>query len=109
MKRFDAIDNVLNKYKNNLKKLNLTPFDLAELYYDFKQYDKATEYIKQMVEPDIFNYKIQMLKSMEKYEDAIELIISDKNCEKELLINDILNKRPDLKPKYDELIKKSGK
>ncbi len=106
MKRFDAIDNVLSKYKNNLKKLNLTPFDLAEIYYDFKKYDKATEYIKQIVEPDFFNYKIEMLKSMEKYEDAVELIFSDKTCDKETLINDILIKRPDLKPKCDELFKK---
>ena len=108
MKRFDAIKNVLNSNKNNLKKLNLTPLDLAEIYYDYNKSDEATEYIKQIVEPDAFNYKIEMLKNMEKYEDALELIISDKSCEKEPLINDILNKRPDLKPKCDELYKKYG-
>ena len=37
MNRFDAIDNVLKG--NTLKKLNLTPLNLAELYVDYKKYD----------------------------------------------------------------------
>ena len=47
---------------------------------------------------------------MEKYEEAIEMIISDKDCDKkEILVNDILNKRPDLRTKCDELFKQYGK
>ena len=107
MNRFDAIDNVLEKNKNNLKKLNLLPYDLAELFYDFKDYDKATKYIKQIIEPEVFNYKIEMLKKMGKYEDAVEIIIADETCENKIeLVNEILNKRPDLKPKCDVLFQK---
>ena len=107
MNRFDAIDNVLEKNKNNLKKLNLLPYDLAELFYDFQDYDKATKYIKQIIEPEVFNYKIEMLKKMGKYEDAVEIIIADETCENKIeLVNEILNKRPDLKPKCDVLFQK---
>ncbi len=107
--QFEEINKILEKNNNNLKKLNLTPYNLAQLYYDFKQYDEATKYIKQMIEPDYFTYKIELLKMMEKYDEAVEIIISDKDCDrKEDLINDIISKRPDLKPKCDELFKKFG-
>ena len=107
MNRFDAIDNVLKG--NTLKKLNLTPLNLAELYVDYKKYDKAVEYIKQITESDYFDYKIEMLKYMEKYSDALECIISDKDCDrKDMLVNDILAKKPDLKTRADELFAKYG-
>ena len=107
MNRFDAIDNVLKG--NTLKKLNLTPLNLAELYVDYKKYDKAVEYIKQITESDYFDYKIEMLKYMEKYADALECIISDKDCDrKDMLVNDILAKKPDLRSKADELFAKFG-
>ena len=101
--RFDEIDEILNLVKGNLKKLNITPFNLAQLYYDFKNFDKATEYIKEIIDPDYFTFKI------EKYDEAIEIIISDKDCDrKEDLVNDILIKRPDLRTKSNELFKKYG-
>ncbi len=107
MDRFDAIDNVLKG--NTLKKLNLTPLNLAELYVDYKKYDKAVEYIKQITESDYFDYKIEMLKYMEKYADALECIITDKDCDrKDMLVNDILAKKPDLKTRADELFAKYG-
>ena len=107
--RFDEIDEILNLVKGNLKKLNITPFNLAQLYYDFKNFDKATEYIKEIIDPDYFTFKIEMLKNMEKYDEAIEIIISDKDCDrKEDLVNDILIKRPDLRTKSNELFKKYG-
>jgi tetratricopeptide (TPR) repeat protein len=107
MNRFDAIDNVLKG--NTLKKLNLTPLNLAELYVDYKKYDKAVEYIKQITESDYFDYKIEMLKYMEKYSDALECIISDKDCDrKDMLVNDILAKKPDLRTKADGLFAEYG-
>jgi len=103
--QFDVIENLINN--SSLKKLNLTPLNLAELYFDYKKYDKAVEYIKLINEPDYFEYKIDMLKYMNKYEDALFCIISDKKCErKEDLVNDILNKKPELKKKADELFQK---
>ena len=50
-----------------------------------------------------------MLKYMEKYADALECIITDKDCDrKDILVNDILAKKPDLRNKSDELFAKHG-
>ena len=44
-----------------------------------------------------------------KYEDALECIITDKDCDrKDMLVNDILAKKPDLKTRADELFAKYG-
>jgi hypothetical protein len=48
-----------------------------------------------------------MLKYMNKYEDALFCIISDKKCDrKDDLVQEILNKKPELKKKADELFEK---
>ena len=58
-----------------------------------------------ITDEDYFDYKVEMLKYIEKYSDALEVIISDKDCEnKAMLVNDILNRSPDL----DELIAQYG-
>ena len=58
-----------------------------------------------ITDEDYFDYKVEMLKYIEKYSDALEVIISDKDCEnKAMLVNDILNRSPDLRKKVDELI-----
>ena len=64
------------------------------------------EYIKQITDADYFDYKVDMLKYMEKYEDALEVIISDKNKDTErmkTLVESIEKKRPDLKKKVEDL------
>ena len=102
--QFDDIENIINKY--TLKKLGLTPLNIAEIYLEFKKYDKAVEYIKQIVDNDYFDYKVDMLQYMEKYEDALEVIISDKNKDPERmkqLVEEIQTKRPDLKKRVEDL------
>ena len=102
------IDETIKKY--TLKKMGLSPLLVAELFMEYKEYDKAVEYIKQIKEGQFFNYKIDMLKHMEKYVDALEAIISDKDYDKNIfMINEILNKRPDLKQKANELFNKYNK
>ena len=102
------IDETIKKY--SLKKMGLSPLIVAELFMEYKDYDKAVEYIKQIKEGQFFNYKIDMLKHMEKYVDALEAIISDKDYDKNIfMINEILNKRPDLKQKANELFNKYNK
>ena len=81
--QFDVIENLINN--SSLKILNLTLLNLTELYFDYKKYDKAVEYIKLITEPDYFEYKIDMLKYMNKYEDALFCIISDKKSERKEL------------------------
>ena len=90
--------------------MGLTPILVAELYMEYKEYDKSVEYIKQIREGQFLHYKIEMLKYMEKYSDALEVIISDKDYDKNIfMLNDILNKRPDLKQKANELFIKYNK
>ena len=93
--------------ESSLKKLNLTPLNLAELYFDYKKYDLAAEYIKQINNAEYFDYKVDMLLSMEKYQDALEVIISSKNMDRiPDMVNDILNKKPDLNSYVKELCTK---
>ena len=102
--KFDEIENIINRF--TLRKLGLTPINMAEIYMDFNKYDKAVEYIKQITDADYFDYKVDMLKYMEKYEDALEVIISDKYKDAEkmkIMVESIEKKRPDLKKKVEDL------
>ena len=102
--KFDEIENTINKF--TMKKLGLTPINLAEIYMEYNKYDKAVEYIRQITDVDYFDYKVDMLIFMEKYEDALEVIISDKYKEPEKikkLVDNILKKRPDLKKRVEDL------
>lgn len=106
--KFNEIENIIKKY--TLNKMGLTPIIIAELFFEFKQYDKAVEYIKQVKDSQYYDFKIEMLKHMEKYVDALEVIISDRDDDKKLfMVNDILNKKPDLRQKVEELYRKYGK
>ena len=102
--KFDEIENIINRF--TLRKLGLTPINMAEIYMEFNKYDKAVEYIKQITDADYFDYKVDMLKYMEKYEDALEVIISDKYKDAEkmkIMVESIEKKRPDLKKKVEDL------
>ena len=104
-KKSKEIDEILEK--TPIKKLGLSPLNMAEIYYDYKIYDKATEYLLQVKEPNYLFYVIDLLKSMKDYKNALEIIISNKDFEmKEDIINDILKKDPTLKEYVDELCTK---
>ena len=106
--KMNLIEETIKKF--TLKKMGLSPLLVAELYMEYKEYDKAVEYIKQIKDGQFFHYRIEMLKNMEKYADALEVIISDKDYDKNIfMLNDILNKRPDLKQKANELFVKYNK
>ena len=100
--REDAIEKQLQK--TPIKKLGLTPLNMAEIYYDYKKYPKATEYLKQVKEKESLNYVVDLLKAMEKYYEALEVIISNKDNENmQLMVNDILKKKPHLKKDAEKL------
>ena len=106
--KFNLIEEIIKKF--TLKKMGLNPLMVAELYMEYKEFDKAVEYINQTKDGQFFHYKIEMLKQMEKYADALEVIISDKDYDKNIfMLNDILSKRPDLKQKANELFIKYNK
>ena len=91
------IETLVKKNNNNLKKLNLSSLNLVEIYFKFKAYKEAAEYIKNINEPFYFEYKIDMLKSMEKPEIVLEVIIADKNVENNIdFVKEIINGKPKL-------------
>ena len=99
------IDEILEK--TPIKKLGLTPLNMAEIYYDYKIYDKATEYLLQVKETCYLFYVVDLLKNMGDYKNALEIIISNKDYEmKEGQINEILKKDPNLKEYVEELLTK---
>ena len=87
--------------------MGLTPMHLGEMYYDYKYYDKATEYLMQVKDPFYFSYVVDILKSMEKYKEALEVIISSKNNEnKAIMVEEIIRKQPRLQTYVNELCEK---
>ena len=103
--KIELIEDIIKN--SSLKKLGITAKNMAEFYFDFKKYDLATKYIKLITHYEYFDYKIEMLKYMEKYEDALEVGISSKNLDKiPDIVNDILRKKPDLQNKVKELCTK---
>ena len=103
--KLELIEDIIKN--SSLKKLGITAKNMAEFYFDFKKYDLATKYIKLITHYEYFDYKIEMLKYMEKYEDALEVGISSKNMDKiPDIVNDILRKKPELQNKVKELCTK---
>ena len=97
-----AIESQLEK--TSLRKLGLTPLNMGEIYYDYKNYDKAAEYLIQVKERENFPYIIELLRNMNKNEEALEIIISDKEMEqKEILVREIIKKDPNLRNVLNEL------
>ena len=77
---------------------------MGEMYYDYKFYSKATDYLLQVKEKEYNSYIIDLLISMGKNKEALEIIISDKDNENMGdLVNDILKKNPKLKEYVDQL------
>ena len=105
-KRFLEIEGIIKKY-NNIKKIGLSNLNMAEIFYKFEKYDKSVEYIKLVNEPKYIDYKIEMLESINKFETALEVIISDKNiANTKELVDKIIRKKPELEKIANELYAK---
>ena len=101
-----AIEALFNKYNKNVKKAGINYLNLSEIFFKFKDYKRAEENIKLINDSFYLGYKIDMLKFMDKYETALEIAVADKNnINKNNLINNILNIKPELKEKADEFFK----
>ena len=105
-KDYEGIDELIKNNYNNLKKYNLSFLNLAEIYFNNKQYDKAVKVIKFLNEPIYLQYKLEMLKSMNKMEESLEIVISDKNMDSSnmiLILKEIINNNPNLLKKAKEI------
>jgi len=90
-----------------MKNTNLSYVNIAEICMDYKLTDLAVENIKKISHEELFDYKLGMLKYLEKYPEALEVIISNKNFDKKReYVEDILIKAPEFKFKVDELVVK---
>ena len=105
LKKLVAVDSLTKKIP--LKKLGLNDLNLAEIYFLFKDYNLAADHIKLVTDSTYFEYKLEMLKYGEKYEEALEVIIMEKNIENMMdFINDILERKPNLRKRLDALCAK---
>jgi len=102
--KFEKIDMEINN--SSYKKLDITPLIVAKILFNVKNYDKATKYIRDITDNNDFDEKIKLLKKMNKYEDAIDIIMKDKKIEKEEYLNGILREKPELKRLIDNYGKK---
>ena len=106
-KRSRDVDAIIKKYNNNLKKIGLTNLNAAEIFYKFKIYDKATEYIIAIKEPKYIDYKINMLEYINDIKGVLEVIISDKTIVNMTeLVDDYIKKKPELLSTANELYEK---
>ena len=92
--------------KIGYKKLDISPLIVAKIFFDVKNYDLATKYIKDVTDFNDFDEKIKLLKKMNKYEDAIEIIMKNKKADKEQYLNEILIEKPELKSYIENFGKK---
>ena len=87
-----------------MKNTNLSYVNIADICMDYKLNDLAVENIKKINVEELFDYKLGMLKYLDKYAEALEAVISNKSFDKKReYVEDILNKAPEFKYKVDEL------
>ena len=80
---------------------------MAEIYYDYKINNKATEYLMQIKEPAYLFYVVDLLKNMGEFKKALEIVVTNKDFDmKEAQINEILKRDPKLKEYFEELCAK---
>ena len=103
----NRIEKIENEITNvGYKKLDITPLIVAKIMFNVKNYEKATKYIKDITDLNDFAEKIKLLKKMNKYQDAVELIMKEKKIEKDEYLNGILREKPELKSFIDNFGKK---
>lgn len=100
-KKFAEIDEIIEntKYKN----LDITPLEVAKIFFNTKNYDQAVNYIKKVTDQNDFEEKINLLKKMQKHKEALEIVMADKKADKQFFIEGILRERPDLRSFLDSL------
>ena len=80
--------------------------NVTEIFFNFKQYNYAGIYLKNINEPLFFEYKMDMLKYLEP-EYALEVYIADKTISNVSdYVKDIISKKPKLINKAKELAEK---
>jgi hypothetical protein len=102
--RIEKIENDISKI--GYKKLDITPLIVAKIFYNIKDYERATKYVQESNDLIDFDEKIKLLKKMNKHEIAIEHIMREKKIDKEEYLEGILKEKPELKQKVDSYGKK---
>ena len=103
-KKLENIEKEINNV--GYKKLDITPLIVAKIFYNIKDYERATKYVQESNDLIDFDEKIKLLKKMNKHEIAIEHIMREKKIDKEEYLEGILKEKPELKQKVDSYGKK---
>lgn len=75
-----------------IKPANANYLAFAESCIDNKMYDSAADFLKKVQGDDTFDYKYTLFKYINKYADALEMVIADKECDhKEALVRDLVS------------------
>lgn len=91
----------------NLKPNVVSYIAFAEICLRKRLYDQSVGFLSKVEDEDYFDYKLSMLKYMERYSEALEVIISNKDLDRKAdHVEEILNKNEGLKYKVEELCSK---
>lgn len=75
-----------------IKPDNANYLAFAEACIDHKLYESAVDFLKKVQGEEHFDYKYTLLKYMNKFSEALEMVISDKECDhKEALVKDLIS------------------
>ena len=100
----EKIDNEVAKI--GYKKLDVTPLIVAKILFNANKYEKSVKYINEITDINDFEEKIQLLKKMDKYKEAVDIIMKERKIEKEEYLNGILREKPELRSYIDNYGKK---
>ena len=102
-KKFKDIEEILKK--TNFKKLDISPLLVAKIVFNNQGFDTATEIcVNYVTDPNEFEGKINLLKSMKKHKEALDVIVNDKKApNKQAVIEGILQEKPDLRSYWDKI------
>ena len=102
-KKFREISEIIKK--TNFKKLDISPLLVAQMLYNNQGNDTATEIcVNYVTDPNDFEGKINLLRKMNKYKEALGVIANDKKApNRQKILEELLNEKPDLRSYYDRI------
>ena len=105
-RQVEKIDEYIQKI--GIKKLCISPIQVAKILADYNYFDKAAEYAKLETDLEYYLDVFELLVRIDKLLDAVEVVLKNKKNDDGFMnrINDIRKKRPDLRNDIDDLCEK---
>ena len=105
-RQVEKIDEYIQKI--GIKKLCISPIQVAKILADYNYFDKAAEYAKLETDLEYYLDVFELLVRIDKLLDAVVVVLKNKKNDDGFMnrINDIRKKRPDLRNDIDDLCEK---